>query len=119
MYVRNDGSVGKYHIEYISSNVGRSGDKLLQVELKKKVTKVRVEPDIVPQLMLGRLKSPSRIRSSLRLFVLMRLCSKEKYDWSALGGIYKRITVRVLLCVDIEMTNFLASFGKRIRLEEI
>ena len=44
-----------------------------------------VEPDIVPQLMLGRLKSPSRIRSSLRLFVLMRLCSREKYDWSALG----------------------------------
>ena len=98
MYVINDDSVGKYHIEYISSNVGRSGDKLLQVELKIKSQKsvdCGVEPDIVPQLMLGRLKSPSRIRSSLRLFVLMRLCSKEKYDWSVLGGIYKRITVRV------------------------
>ena len=50
---------------------------------------------------------------------MMRLCSKEKYDWSALGGIYKRIMVRVLLCVDIEMTNISASLGERIRLEEI
>ena len=51
-----------------------------------------VEPDIVFQLIFGRLKSPRRIKFSLGLCVLSRDLSREKCDLSAVGKIYRTVT---------------------------
>ena len=94
-----------------------SCSKLRSNRRSQKSVDCEVEPDIVFQLIFGRLKSPRRTKFSLGLCVLRRDLSREKCDLSAVGGIYRRVTWKDFLWISIEIDNILASLHERIRLE--
>jgi len=98
--VISDGSVGKYHVKYVSSNVDTSGDKLLQIELKKEVKKVtglngRAQHSVLADV--WKVKVPKQDKVFIGIISAHETINREKYDWSAVGGICRRIIVKTFL----------------------